>query len=40
MQKKKYGVGNFIYDFIITMIFLTLILILIIPLSLYSLGSG
>lgn len=39
-MNKKYGVANFIYDFIITMIFLTLVLILIIPLSLYSIGSG
>ena len=37
---KKYGVGHFIHDFIITIIFLTLVLILIIPLSLYNLGSG
>lgn len=40
MSQKKYGVGNFIGDFIITMIFLALVLILIIPLSIYSLSGG
>ena len=32
--------GQWIKDFIITMIFLALILILIIPISLWSIGSG
>ena len=40
MSQKKYGVGDFIGDFIITMIFLALVLIFIIPLSIYSITGG
>lgn len=40
MNQKKYGVGDFIRDFIITMIFLALVLILIVPLSIYSITGG
>lgn len=40
MQKKKYGTAQFIGDFIITMIFLALVLILIIPLSLWGIGGN
>lgn len=40
MSQKKYGATQFIGDFIITMIFLALVLILIIPLSLWGLGGN
>lgn len=40
MQEKKYGTTQFIGDFIVTMIFLALVLILIIPLSLCGIGGN